>query len=159
MKEYFLNLFRYEIWANKKVAESLTGIDDPPEKALSLMSHIINAQVVWLCRITGKTYDINSVWKTLAKADITGDLNNSSDALTGFILSLAEDDLEKIIDYTNIKGERFKSFLKDILTHLSVHSAYHRGQVILLLKPVLNVLPSTDYIIFVRESNSLKNKN
>ena len=157
MKEYFINLFRYEIWANKRVADSLTGLDSPPEKALSLMSHIINAQKVWLCRITGKTYEMKSVWKTLAKADITSALNNSSSALTEYLGSLQENDLEKYIEYTNTKGESFKSLLKDILTHLPVHSAYHRGQVILLLKPVLNALPSTDYIIFVRENNSHKN--
>lgn len=156
MKEYFLNLIRYEIWANKKVAESLTGLDMPPEKALSLMSHIINAQEVWLCRITGKSYDINSVWKSLSKADIMSALNNSSNALSGLIDSISENDLEKFIEYTNTKGESFKSLVKDVLTHLSVHSAYHRGQVIILLKPVLNVLPSTDYIIFVRERNSNK---
>lgn len=157
MKEYFINLFRYEIWANKRVADSLTSLDRAPEKALLLMSHIINAQKVWLSRITGKTYDINSVWKTLAKADITSALNYSSSALTEYLNSLQENDLEKYIEYTNTKGESFKSLLKDILTHLSVHSAYHRGQVILLLKHDLNVLPSTDYIIFVRESNSDKN--
>ena len=156
MKEYFINLFRYEIWANNIIADSLTGLDNPPEKALSLMSHIINAQEVWLCRITGKTYDMNSVWKTLSKADIKSALNNSSSALTLYLGCLSGNDLEKYIDYTNIKGESFKSLLKDILTHLSFHSAYHRGQVILLLKTVLNVLPSTDYIIFVRENNSHK---
>lgn len=65
MKEYFINLFKYEAWANKEVSDCLISISEPPEKALSLMSHIINAQVIWLSRITGKTIDVNSVWKTI----------------------------------------------------------------------------------------------
>lgn len=154
MKEYFINLFRYEIWANNIIADSLTGLDSQPEKTLSLMSHIINAQEIWLCRITGKAYDTNSVWKTLSKSELKTALKNSSEAMTAYISSLQESDLEKNIEYTNIKGEAFTSRLKDIITHLLFHSAYHRGQIILLIKPYVNELPSTDYIKFVRDNDT-----
>ena len=150
MKEYFLNLFRYDNWANREVSDCLISLDHPPEKALSLMSHIINAQKIWLCRITGTTYNANSVWQTLLKSEITEALNNSSAALIEYTGSLSENDPEKIIEYTNTKGESFRSPLKDILTHLSLHSAYHRGQIILLIKPNVKVLPNTDYINYVR---------
>ena len=151
MKEYFINLFKYEAWANKEISDCLICINEPPEKALSLMSHIINAQVIWLSRITGKTIDVNSVWKTIPVSEISSTLNNSSAALKEFISGLSETDIERIIEYKNIKGEEFKSSLKDILTHLSFHSAYHRGQIILLLKPYVSELPSTDYIKYVRD--------
>ena len=153
MKEYFINLFRYEIWANKEVSECLLSADVPPEKALSLMSHIVNAQEIWLCRITRKAYDTNSVWKILSKSELKTALKNSSEAMTAYISSLQESDLEKNIEYTNIKGEAFKTRLKDIITHLLFHSAYHRGQVIILMKPVVNELPATDYIKFARDND------
>jgi uncharacterized damage-inducible protein DinB len=152
MKEYFINLFRYETWANKEVSDCLINLSEPPEKALSQMSHIINAQEVWLSRITGKTIDVNSVWKTIPESEITSALNNSSAALREHISGLSESDIERIIEYKNIKGEEFKSSLKDILTHLSFHSAYHRGQIILLIKPNVNEIPSTDYIKYVRDN-------
>lgn len=152
MKEYFINLFKYEVWANKEISDCLISINEPPEKALSLMSHIINAQVIWLSRITGKTIDVNSVWKTIPESEITSALNNSSAALRDYLTGLSESDIERIIEYKNIKGEEFKSSLKDILTHLSFHSAYHRGQIILLMKPYVNELPSTDYIKYVRDN-------
>lgn len=152
MKEYFINLFRYENWANKEVSDCLISLSEPPEKALSLMSHIINAQEVWLCRITGKATEVNSVWKTIPESEITSALNNSSAALKEYISGLSENDIERIIEYKNIKGEEFKSSLMDILTHLSFHSAYHRGQIILLIKPYVNDLPSTDYIKYVRDN-------
>ena len=150
MKEYFINLFRYENWANMEVSDCLLSLDQPPEKALSLMSHIIIAQKIWLCRISGKTYNANSVWQTLLKSEISEALNNSSAALIEYTGSLSENDHEKIIEYTNTKGKSFKSLLKDILTHLSLHSAYHRGQIIFLIKPSVKVLPNTDYINYAR---------
>ena len=73
--------------------------------------------------------------------------------MTAYISSLQESDLEKNIEYTNIKGEAFKTRLKDIITHLLFHSAYHRGQVIILMKPVVNELPATDYIKFARDND------
>ncbi len=155
MTEYFVNLFRYESWANEEVSACLTKLDDPPEKAISLMSHIINAQDVWLCRITGKSYDVNSVWKTLSKSDIPAALSRSSSALCDYVNNLTEGDIEKTIEYTNIKGEGFKSILKDILTHLIIHSAYHRGQIVMLLKQDVKVLPATDYIKFVRDNDTV----
>lgn len=153
MKEYFINLFRYENQANKEVSECLLSADLPPEKALSLMSHIVNAQEIWLCRITGKAYDTNSVWMTISKSELKTALKNSSEAMTAYISSLQESDLEKNIEYSNIKGEAFTSRLKDIITHLLFHSAYHRGQVILLMKTVVNELPATDFIKFARDND------
>jgi len=153
MKEYFINLFRYENHANKEVTECLLSADMPPEKAISLMSHIVNAQEIWLRRITGKAYDTNSVWKTISKSELRTASKNSSEAMTAYISSLQESDLEKNIEYTNIKGDFFTSRLKDIITHLLFHSSYHRGQVILLMKPVVNELPSTDYIKFARDND------
>lgn len=152
MKEYFINLFKYEAWANKEVSDCLISISEPPEKALSLMSHIINAQVIWLSRITGKTIDVNSVWKTIPESEISSALISSSEALREYVSGLTENDFEGIIEYKNIKGEEFKSSLKDILTHMSFHSAYHRGQIILLMKPYVNELPSTDYIKYARDN-------
>ncbi len=155
MKEYFLKLFRYDNWANREISDCLLSLDQPPEKALSLMSHIINAQKIWLCRITGTAYNANSVWQTLLKSEISEALNNSAAALTEYTGSLSENDTDKIIEYTNTKGESFRSPLKDILSHLSLHSAYHRGQIILLIKPGVKVLPNTDYINY---SRSILNK-
>lgn len=113
------------------------------------MSHIIDAQILWLCRIKNTVSDI-SVWKTYSKSEISESLNNSGSDLKEFINNITDNDLDNVIDYTNTKGEKFKSTLKEILTHLLLHSAYHRGQIILLIKPLVASLPITDYIHFTR---------
>ena len=44
-------------------------------------------------------------------------------------LDEASDSLTEKVSYTNSKGEAWTSTVEDILTHLVVHSAYHRGQI------------------------------
>ncbi|MEO8663864.1 MAG: DinB family protein [Ignavibacteria bacterium] len=149
MEKYFLNLFGYEHWANNAITYALVKIEELPPKALSIMSHIVDAQIVWLSRI--KSIDTHvRVWEDYTIEEISGKLEQSSTDLIGFLKSISGDDTKKIISYKNSKGEEFRSTLEDILTHLIIHSAYHRGQIILLIKPFVSVLPYTDYIHYVR---------
>lgn len=149
MKEYFINLINYENWANKEVTDCIVSLNDPPEKSLALMSHIINAQMLWLSRIKNETAG-TTVWKLYSKSEISEKLEKSSKQLEEFINNLSESNLMKVVSYTNTKGEQFESKISDILTHLTHHSAYHRGQIILLIKPLVNILPYTDFIHFAR---------
>ncbi len=149
MKEHFLDLIAYEQWANNAITYSLVKIEELPPKALSFMSHIIDAQITWLGRIKNIETNVR-VWKDYSIEEISGKLNTSSSDLKDYVNSIRNEDLEKIIIYKNTKGESFQSSLEDILTHLIIHSSYHRGQIILLIKPVVPVLPYTDYIHYAR---------
>lgn len=149
MKSYFENLFAFEAWANKEIADCLLSVNPLPGKAMSVMSHIINAQKIWLCRIKNEKTDAE-VWEVYDKSDLGIELKKSTDDLKNFVSSLNEENLNDVILYTNTKGESFESVMHDILTHLIIHSSYHRGQIILEIKPLVKSLPYTDYINYVR---------
>src|SRR5688572_29680679 len=53
MKRYFLKLYQYNAWANKRVLGTLRRQNVHDEKVLSLMGHIVAAQFLWLHRIKG----------------------------------------------------------------------------------------------------------
>ena len=53
MKQYFLKLYRYNAWSNKRVLGTLQRQNVRDEKILSLMGHIVAAQFLWLHRIKG----------------------------------------------------------------------------------------------------------
>ena len=42
---------------------------------------------------------------------------------------LSEADLEEKVEYRNTKNEEFATPLVNILTHVVIHGAYHRGQI------------------------------
>ncbi|MEP7146101.1 MAG: DinB family protein [bacterium] len=150
MKNYFLDLFTYEQWANNAVTYALVKTEELPQKALSIMSHIIDAQQTWLSRINNIQTDVR-VWEDYSVEEISGKLNKSSSDFIEYIDGITDDDLKKNINYSDTKGESFKSSLDEILNHLIIHSSYHRGQIILLIKPFVSVLPYTDYIHFARK--------
>ena len=53
--------------------------------------------------------------------------------------------------YTNSRGEAWTSTVEEILTHVVIHSAYHRGQIASDVRASGGVPAYTDYIHAVRQ--------
>lgn len=116
-------LFAYDDWANR---EALASLFDAPS-ALRRMAHIVGAQRTWYQRLTdGPPVE---VWPALApeacKAQLA-DLRQRWQALLG---KLTEEGLARKISYVNTKGRKFTSTVGEILMHVVLHGAYHRGQI------------------------------
>lgn len=148
-KEYFQNLFEYESWANQKISRCIVAMSNPPEKAISIMSHIADAGTIWLSRVKGIPSPV-TVWQAFPKEKILSEVEKISAEYLNYLNEIEEDDLKKVVKYKNSKGDNFESLLKDILTHVIIHSSYHRGQVIVLIKSFTENIPYTDYIHYVR---------
>jgi uncharacterized damage-inducible protein DinB len=61
-----------------------------------------------------------------------------------------EDALGREIVYTNQTGKSFRNTPRDILTHLGMHSHYHRGQIAILVRQAGATPAVTDFIAFCR---------
>jgi uncharacterized damage-inducible protein DinB len=66
------------------------------------------------------------------------------------VATLTTDDLAREVPYVNSAGAAFVSRVDDILLHVVLHSAYHRGQVSLLMRRSGGTPKPTDYIAFAR---------
>jgi uncharacterized damage-inducible protein DinB len=146
MKAYFKTLFEHEHWANLKVLESIVSAEEIAQKAIEIFSHTIAAQRIWLDRINGIKTDLK-VWEVF-ETQIMLELLEINYADVNKLIDTQ--DLEQLIIYQNSKGEHFTSTISQILTHLSLHASYHRGQVVMLLKNHVSTLPATDYILYIR---------
>jgi uncharacterized damage-inducible protein DinB len=60
--------------------------------------------------------------------------------------------LADTIAYKNSKGEPWNSTVQDILTHVLLHSAYHRGQIASQVRAGGEQPASTDFIHAARQS-------
>jgi uncharacterized damage-inducible protein DinB len=145
MKDYLKQLFEHEYWANLKVLEAIVLAKDCPKKAIELFSHTIAAQRIWLDRIKGNASEVK-VWEVF-ETEIMLELLEINFA--DIIKTIDSQDINQLISYKNSKGVHYTRTISQILTHLPLHSMYHRGQVVLLLKSYVEVLPSTDYIFYV----------
>ncbi len=135
-------------WADRRVLAALHGPPPPPE-ALRLFLHVLGAEGVWLARLEGRPSDI-AVWPTL-DLDAAAELaERNARGYRALLWPLSSLDLDRLVSYTNSAGESFQTTVDDILTHVCLHGAYHRGQVARILRLEGGTPIPTDYIAFVR---------
>jgi uncharacterized damage-inducible protein DinB len=53
------------------------------------------------------------------------------------------------IRYTNLKKQVWEYSLEEMVQHVVMHSAYHRGQLATLLRQLNVIPPTTDYLIYL----------
>jgi uncharacterized damage-inducible protein DinB len=121
MKQLFLNLFEYNFWGNSRTLISLKQFDSPPAKAVELISHITNSQLIWLARVKQHPAEHENPW-----------------------ISEGSEDSEVI--YKNTKGEEYRNKISDIILQVISHSHYHRGQIAFLVRQAGGIPALTDYI-------------
>ncbi len=68
-----------------------------------------------------------------------------------YLAAITDDTLAQTISYKNSKGERWESAVGDILTHVVMHSAYHRGQIASHMREQGQTPAYTDFIHGVRQ--------
>ena len=139
---------KYNNWANSLLLDALEAKSkDLPECCVILFSHIVNAQMVWLCRIKGIVPNI-AVWQVNDLEACRLLLYDSANVLSE--LDYLETAESPVIKYTNSAGDYFETSVNDILLHVFNHGTYHRAQIAKEMK-LNNIQPvNTDYIQFVR---------
>lgn len=150
MNAYLIHLLKYEYWANRRVIDALETLDNVPARAITLMSHVLTAQQVWLSRLENEPVAV-PIWEDMPLNWMVETAERQHRKLVSYVASLPETDLQQPIDYTNSTGIAYQDNALDILTHLSHHAAYHRGQIVQLIRPLLPDAPVTDFIVWARQ--------
>ena len=150
MKDHLIQLLDYELWANQRIIDALASLPNVPERALSLMSHILAAQHIWYARMANESA-ILSVWEEFPVSWMIETAERQHRQLVSYVEILSQKELSQPVNYVNSKHVPYTSTRLDILTHLSHHTAYHRGQIVQLIRPLLPDAPVTDYIVWTRE--------
>ena len=150
MLEHIGSLFSYDDWANREVLRSLQDLDAPPERSIKLLAHILSAERLWLERLRAEKQTL-PVWPLFTLQDCQSEIDQLPGLWTSYLTSLGEAGLSTLCAYKNTKGETFSSRKQDILLHVVMHSAYHRGQIAADLRAAGFTPPYTDFIHAVRE--------
>ncbi len=146
-------LFAHLAWADDIAIAALRATATPPASALRAVAHVIGAEEVWSSRI-GSREARSAVWPSLTLDEIAALSVDVRERLTEVARAADADaaTAARPISYRNSAGQPFTTRLDDILMHLALHGAYHRGQVASMLRESGGVPRATDYIVFVRAS-------
>jgi uncharacterized damage-inducible protein DinB len=134
-------LFAYDDWANREEVARLGAIDAPP-RAVRLLAHIVGTEWLWISRLRS-TKPRFAVWPELTIEQCANELDALRDAWNGY---LHEAVFDIVIAYTNSLGESWTSRVGDVLTHVILHGAYHRGQIAIVVRDGGDEPAYTDYI-------------
>jgi uncharacterized damage-inducible protein DinB len=150
MLEHIKRLFVYDDWANREVIAALQALDAPPARSLNLLGHIVSAERLWLERLLVQTPTL-AVWPLLTIEQCKLQVDQLPGLWQNYLTSLGEAGLPRSLTYKNTKGESFTSQPQDILLHVVMHSAYHRGQIASDMRAAGFTPAYTDFIHGVRQ--------
>ncbi len=148
----FRRMFSYDEWANREVLASFKAAGTPPTRSLSLLAHILGTEYVWYSRLQRETSPI-AVWPQLTVANCEQHVVALKSIWDDYLGELTADGLQSAVAYKNTKGESFTSAVADVLLHVVMHSAYHRGQIATDMRAHGHTPAYTDFIHAVRQKN------
>jgi uncharacterized damage-inducible protein DinB len=145
-------LFAYDLWANQQILSSLAAIDKPPRRSVEFLAHILSAQSLWWQRIAEQAQTL-AVWPDLSLGECASQAAELSAIWKAYLGTTDEAGLSNSVTYKNSRGESWTSKIEDILQHVILHSAYHRGQIAIDMRAAGLVPAYTDFIHAVRQKN------
>lgn len=147
MSDLLSELFAHNWWANARLlAELQRGAPDP--ETMRLLAHLVAAEHVWLSRIDGRTPRY-AVWPTLP-LDEAAALATENRARVEALLAQPHEARARIVRYRNSAGNAFETPVGEILTHVALHSQYHRGQIARTMRASGREPVYTDYVGYAR---------
>lgn len=148
-KDVLIDLLRYDHWALVKILRASEQLETVPEDFGKLISHVLNAQAVWLDRMNAREPE-KKVWEERGRSNWLRDAEYLFDQVLSFLEHHSDEGLDWKVVYVNSKGDHFDNTKNDILLHLILHGQYHRGQLVRMLKGIIDPLPVTDFIHYKR---------
>jgi len=136
-------------WADRKVQASLERANPLPPRMLELYAHVLGAEHIWYVRLVGRSPAV-AVWPQLDLAECRRLADENLTRLQAFVAGLGPDDFQRGVTYKNSAGQEFTSTIEDILLHVALHGAYHRGQIAAGLRKAQQTPEPTDYIAWAR---------
>jgi uncharacterized damage-inducible protein DinB len=148
--DYFRRQFAYDHWANHEVVTTLRSADASSPRSLQLLAHILSAERLWLERLTQRPQSL-PVWPAFGLDQCEAQLAELQSMWRDYLDNLSPAKLTDKIEYKNSRGEPWASAVQDVLTHLILHSAYHRGQIATEMRGRGHTPAYTDFIHAARQ--------
>ena len=149
----------YDRWANLELVRAASRLDQPTFSRIvggsfpsvhQTFVHLLWAESLWLERWRGGSFEATLDPRAFPTAESLREALEAVHARQlSFLTSLPPSAADQVITYVNFQGQTWAYPLRDMVQHLIVHSAFHRGQVASLLRHLGAVPPHTDYLVYL----------
>ena len=150
LADYLRREFVYDEWANREVLAAIRASGTASERSVQLMAHLLSAERIWLERLKQQPQSA-PVWPKSGLEECDAQAAELAGLWREYLDLITAGDVNQSVSYKNGKGEEWKSSIVDILTHVVLHSAYHRGQIASHMRENGQTPAYTDFIHGVRQ--------
>jgi uncharacterized damage-inducible protein DinB len=162
MKELLEQYAAYNVWANQKLTDCIGNLtDDQINREITssfssiykTLLHMWFAEDIWYQRLQLTEQPVSAVDQFTGNfSELVKRSHQQSVQLADWVQAATEAQLQHVFAYHNLKKEHFKNPVYQTLLHVFNHGAYHRGQLVTMLRQ-LNVskIPPTDFTVFIRK--------
>lgn len=164
MLDHFKRFAAYNAWANARLYDAATALKDTERKKdvkayfrslHGTLSHILTADRIWLHRLTGEgprpdrlDEEPYALFEELRAAREAEDQR-----LSAYVAGVNLEELERVLEYANTRGEAKALPVKIILAHMFNHQTHHRGQATHILRQLgVAEPPALDLLYFALPS-------
>lgn len=157
-------LYAFNRWANSRMRAAVAKL---PEAQLTrdmknsfpsvqdTVLHIMTSEWIWLARWLGSSPSaMPSEWRDYTLEQISREWEAIETGQGNFLAGLGAGELDRIVEYRNLKGELHRNPLWQLMRHMVNHSTYHRGQVTTMLRQLGHDAVSTDLVLYYREQQA-----
>ena len=148
MTDILLNMIAHMRWADTLVADALESSSAPSADAVRLFAHIAVVEELWYSRIDGVPMP-HAVWPDLPPDKARAIAARHADLFEQLVKE-GDATLRRPVAYRNSAGRDFRNTVEEIVTHVTMHGSYHRGQIARIIRASGGDPPYTDYIQFMR---------
>lgn len=159
MIERYKRYFEHDARSNRLVLESIGTIpasraaEEPSRRARAVLMHAMEAKALWLSRLDPVLMDPPA---ELFPADPTTEaiadrMDRVDAAWHDWLGHMTDARSRNVIEYTATDGGRWRTRIEDVLTQLSQHGVYHRGQIATFVRAAGGTPAVTDWIFAHRE--------
>ncbi len=157
--EYFRALYDYNYWANAKILDAAGQVNDAqfieetPDSHGSLrgtLVHTVGAEWMWRSRWQG-----TSPTNELREADlptleaIRARWHEEEQQMRAFLSALQDEDVQRVVQYTNTEGKTYAAPLWQMMAHLVNHGTQHRSEAAAILSRLGHSPGEIDLLIFI----------
>jgi uncharacterized damage-inducible protein DinB len=157
-----VTLFDYNDWANRRILTATAKVT--PEQYMApadvsyqslhgTLVHVLAGEVMWRkrCQEGVSPARLLTPDDLPTHAALLDCWRDEAATMRGYLASLTDADLDRVVHYTNQHGKTYDTVLWHILTHLVNHGTQHRSEAAILLTNYGASPGDIDMILYHRE--------
>jgi len=152
-------LFGYRAWANAELLEKMEGFDldlhaEERQAALRLLNHTYVVDQIFAAHLTGSAHGFltDNTPETPSLEALRTALTTSDLWYQGYLETITPEQLEESVPFAFTDGDSGCMSRQEMLTHLAVHSGYHRGEIGRIMGQLSIPLPWDTFAVYLHQT-------